>query len=273
MRIEVQPEDMVELDNLLKKGYGAKTVTVVTLPNTAKAVCYVLQTSFWPEAIPSVMIVNNDDMKQIRAESIITNFIREPLKDKKFLDFGCVDDFCINEAKKKGAEAFGYFLQMSLATVEQNAPYDIVMAYDVFDHIIDDDVRNNYFNLIRKCLKPNGRIYIRFHPFTARHSCHNYYKFNKAYAQFFLSEAQLMLHGAMPTYRTVAPMKLYKDWLAEAGLKMIDEYIVRRDLEEFFKFLQEPLLRVMSSNKFVKNYDTLNSALSIQFVDVIVQAS
>lgn len=273
------PPSVGTLISLLSANRG-ETLTV-TADLSPALVQQVMLTSFWPEAVSPSMIVKDEPTKRIRASGIITSFIREPIKGKKLLDAGCTDGYCVSEAKQKGSLAFGYSLTgatgenitTELAKVEADGPYDIIMCYDVLDHIVDDTTRNNFLATIKKCLKPGGKVYMRCHPFTSRHGCHNYYKFNKAYAQLFLTQEQLAQYDPLPIVKIVKPLVTYKQWFAESGFRIVDEQLRRVNMEDFFNTLTEPLMNVLADNPFVKDTQTLNSVLSIQFADFVLQTS
>lgn len=242
----------------------------------------VLVTNLWPAAVPPSMVVRDEPTKRIRANSIMTSFIREPVKGKSFLDLGCGDGYVVAEAKKRGATfALGYDVipvdnddvTTEVAKIEANAPYDIIMAYDLLDHVVDETARTDLLTMFRKYLKPGGKIYVRCHPFTSRHGCHNYYKFNKAYAHLFLTSEELDQYEPLPTVRTLTPMITYKQWFVGAGLKIVEEHLSRQNLDDFFAALSEPLLKKLASNPYVRDYKTLNDVLSIQFADFVLHAS
>jgi 2-polyprenyl-3-methyl-5-hydroxy-6-metoxy-1,4-benzoquinol methylase len=274
------PAQVVEALALLNNNAGSVLSITAELPEaTIEAV---MKTSLWPQAVPPTMIVTTDTAKKVRAKSIMAQFVREQVQGKKFLDYGCGEGYCVSEAKNRGATlAMGYDIVLpnppvqdvvsDLSVIETAGPYDVILLYDVLDHIIDDDNRNQALVNIRKFLKPGGKIFVRCHPFTSRHSVHCYYNFNKAYPQLFLPMEQLLGYGAIPTVQTLTPMLTYKQWFAKNGLKIVTEELYRQDMDEFFSTLTATLLKRLASNAFVKNLATLNQVLNIQFADFALQ--
>lgn len=257
-------------------------VVSMTTELSPKLAGQVIKTELWPEAVPASMIVRDEPMKKIRANAIVTSFIKEPIKGKKVLDLGCGDGHCVTEIARVGGVALGYdpvavpdnpLVTTDLDKVNAEGPYDVIMLYDVLDHVVDDAERAKLLALARQHLKPGGKIYVRCHPYTSRHGLHNYYKFNKAYAQLFLTPEELAPHEPIPTVRTLTPLLTYKKWFAETGLVIGKEELKRHNLDDFFSTLTEPLMKLMAANAFVRDYDTLNAVLSVQFADFVLQPS
>ena len=62
------------------------------------------------------------------------------------------------------------------------APYDIILAFDVFNHLETDidDCFKRLYNIIAK----DGFFYLRTHPYSSRHATHFYKEENKAYMHY-----------------------------------------------------------------------------------------
>lgn len=264
-----------QLQELHQKYGGLHLALTVQLPDTLDAIRDVLKTKLWPEAVPASMIVRDDQGKKIRAMSVISSFIREPIVGKKFLDFGCEEGHCVVEATKQGAQALGYDIARQvdwpsnctdkLADVDAAGPYNVILAYDVLDHITDPMVRFDMLKRMRKWLAPGGTIYVRCHPYTARHGTHLYYRLNKAYAHLFLPADEQ--DGGLPTDPIVAPIANYTKWFEDSGLIIAKQTFTRQDMEPFFSGFRTILFKRLEGNVYVKDLKTLNAVLGIQFAD------
>lgn len=235
-----------------------------------------LHTDLWPKAIPDHMIVQDEAAKKVRATAILTNFVTEPVAGKKFLDFGCDEAHCVDAARERGAEAIGYDVrpavgvETDIEAVHRAAPFDIIMAYDVLDHIPYDQDRIEAIANIKKWLKPGGKAYVRCHPFTSRHGRHNYHKLNKAYAHLLIRHTDMEKYDPLPTVPILAPLWTYKQWFDNAGLGILSQQLTRVPMEPFFLALLPQLLERMSPNDFVKDFKTLDAILSIQFINYVL---
>lgn len=270
---------LAQLQELHRKHGGHHLAVTLQLPDTTEAVLDLMQTRLWPDAVPSSMIVRDDQGKKIRAMSVVSSFVGQPLNGKRFLDFGCEEGHCVVEAAKHGATAMGYDVVRSpawgdnctdsLEAVDAAAPFDVILAYDVLDHIADNKTRFQMLKRLRQWLAPGGKIYVRCHPFTSRHGTHLYYTLNKAYAHLVLPKGH---DGGVPTAEILAPVATYTKWFQDSGLNVAKQVFTRQDPEPFFNGLQSLLIRrVAQGNPYVRDAQTLNSVLGIQFIDFELQ--
>jgi 2-polyprenyl-3-methyl-5-hydroxy-6-metoxy-1,4-benzoquinol methylase len=216
-----------------------------------------LETEAWPLAVDPDLICHDesDDDKELRAEGIIEFLIDEDLEGKRFLDFGCGEGHVVRKAlEKKPLVSRGYDLNKSesWATLEfpsgenhgvseswqdivANGPYDVVLLYDVLDHLEGDQVAE--LKRIRSVMAPGGRIYVRCHPFCSRHATHLYKKINKAFVHLIFSDVELARLGygsGVKTHKIIHPHLVYKQWFNDSGLDLINENAIQENLEEFF---------------------------------------
>jgi 2-polyprenyl-3-methyl-5-hydroxy-6-metoxy-1,4-benzoquinol methylase len=209
----------------------------------------------WPRAINPDLICQKDSEpdKEYRAESIVEFVITDYLKDMRFLDFGCGEGHVVAAAAAAGAsKAVGFdlrsqgwdrfdqnenFFLTTEYTYWDNGPYDVILLFDVLDHIENADpveILTNMSNL----LAPEGKIYLHCHPWCSRHGTHLYENgFNRAFAHLVMDEVELVRLGGynnMNTLPITQPVNTYRKWINDAGLKMVSEQINEEKVEDFF---------------------------------------
>lgn len=201
----------------------------------------------WPVAVdPLLIATDTDEDKRMRAELIVELIIVDQLNGKKVLDFGCGNGFVAEAASKTASVAVGYDIETNpewskhktiLTTdrqeVEKHAPYDIILLYDTLDHVMD----NTQVEIL-KYLKSicSGKIITRFHPWCSKNGTHLYKSFNKAFAQFFLTDDAIKKYGYshLPTVKVLYPKYQYNKWIREAGLKVIAQDVHDEPMDERF---------------------------------------
>lgn len=211
--------------------------------------------SVWPKAVPNELMCdeNNEKDKIDRAFGIISVFLTELVEDKKILDFGTGQGHLPYAAyKNNAATAVGYDMQTDFSfnttenliytnmwhEVAKNGPYDIITLFDVMDHLEYETPVNVFLNL-KTVLKPDGKIYVRYHPFISKHGSHLYKKLNKAFMHLVFTDHELQL--IMPDYvpmvnmSVIHPTKTYKDYADNSGLHIVSEKITSSTIDEFFK--------------------------------------
>ena len=263
------------------------------LPNSKNSATYYLaledlKNPLWPEAVDPSMIcdVNSEDDKFERANSVLDLYIEENIKNKRFLDFGCGEGHIVMAAEdNKAAFSLGYDIKdtfspslkaksPSLFTtkwddVVKNAPYDIILLYDVFDHI-EEETEVEVFKKIKDVLSNNGKIYSRMHPWTSRHGGHLYHEINKAFVHIALTDNELEDYLGkridVKVNKHFYPMKKYRDTINITELKIITENPVTQELDQIIK---DSLI----IDKIRKDYGFLekpNFQMTLNFVDYIL---
>ena len=212
-----------------------------------------IMSSQFPLAIDPLLISENTfEEKLMRAETILDIWLPD-LINKRFLDFGCAEGQVPFLASKTAQIAVGYDIDNSgwdkispkdnlilLNDIEQlteYAPFDIILVFDVLDHLINDDPIN-VLKKLKSLLRPStGRIYIRLHPWTSRHATHLYRTLNKAFCHMLLTEEQLKTlgHIGLPTLKITKPIITYDNWFNDSGLKIFNREIIKEPIEEYFK--------------------------------------
>lgn len=249
-----------------------------------------LHSNKWPEAVNPNLICNpqSETDKQDRGRGIIELMIEEDLKELKFLDFGCGEGHAAGLAVEyKPALSVGYDIKAhpawnnftpsdnlqfttDFAQVTQQGPYNIVLMFDVLDHALSEDGAS-ILQKAKSVLAPNGKIYLRCHPFTSRHATHLYHTLNKAYVHLVFTDEELQAIVPNAPYkedsnRIVTPLKTYGEIIEQAGLKIINKREVTEQVEPFFKTPQvaERIMRNINFQQFPE------FQMSMQFIDYVL---
>lgn len=231
------------------------------------------KSDLWPAAVPKNLISNNET-KNARAMGILQT-MEVPLAGKKFLDFGCGEGYTIEIAKEVfGADAYGYDnkdygwnnekITNNLDTVSNNGPYDVILLFDVLDHVENPDI---VLKICKTILKENGQVCVRVHPWFSRSGTHIYNQLNKAYLQLVFDENELSTLGILQEkVNKIKNIEVYKEWFREAGFVVISEKPIKQNIELFFTHNPAILRRIKSNfdNEFPRNM------LEIQFIDLIL---
>ena len=218
----------------------------------------------WPRAVPRELICDESSEKDKteRADGILDLLIDEPLKGKAFLDFGCGEGHVTKQAAlRKVASSVGYdvttsppftweeedggLLTTNWDAVKSKGPYDVILVYDVLDHLGSLDGMNAALTQLKDVKTPEGKIYVRCHPFCSRHGGHLYKKINKAFVHLVFTPAELKeLECPLEDEfcRLMHPALTFREAFAEAGLRKTNEEIISEMAEQFFV-----------KNKMVKN--------------------
>lgn len=263
---------------------GAQQATIdTTLPieNIRKAI----ESPYWPEAVSPAMIIDQDDenAKLNRAHAIVNSFITtNTISGKRFLDFKCGEGHVSRLAGTYASKVVGYdptitaddpILTADWDVVAQNGPYDVILSYDVFDHLESEAAKQEAIKKIHGILAPGGQLIVRVHPFSSRHACHSYASLNKAFAHFVYTHEEMSAFGCqpLPVLKSIRPIKEYRDIWEAHSFKVISENVINRPLEEFFtspemlKFFIDKCWYV--DPEVAASPKWLISILSIQFID------
>jgi 2-polyprenyl-3-methyl-5-hydroxy-6-metoxy-1,4-benzoquinol methylase len=230
----------------------------------------------WPEAIPQNLIVEDkaEPEKQFRALQAcgIMNNLGVKFEEAKVLDFGCGEGHITREIGNHAAKVVGYDItpnekwvvkETDVCTyteyfeqVQAQAPYDIIIAYDVLDHA----VRLEPVELLKRCramLSDDGKVFVRFHPWTSRTGGHLYDQKNKAYAHLAITAAEysnMMLTlptelGSRYNIKVNRPRATYEGWIKDAGLQILETKAKSTKVEDYFDSLMDRIIGVTWAGK------------------------
>lgn len=249
-----------------------------------------LNTDKWPEAVNKNLICNpeSETDKMERGRGIIELMIEEDIQGLKILDYGCGEGQCINISTEYETElSVGYDIKRydswqnynksnlvmtnKFEEVANLGPYDIVILFDVLDHVHEADAVD-ILNDIQKMLKPNGKVYVRCHPFTSRHATHTYHDINKAYLHLVFTPEELK--EIIPeskyiekNFGVTTPLKTYDTWFAQSNLKVVNRREITEKVEPFFKvpIIAERIMKSVKFNQFPE------FQMSLQFIDYVLK--
>jgi len=279
--LEEKPEPVVQAQAVSEEPVG----DLETFEQLKKA----LNSEAWPEAVNPNLIcdMNSEKDKVERARGIIELMIEEDLNGLKFLDYGCGEGYCVSMATGyKTKASLGYDLKASpewkqgnsftLTTdfnvIKANAPYDIILLFDVLDHL-KDETPVSVLRKLKDLLADKGKIYMRVHPYISRHGTHLYHSLNKAYAHLVFTESELKeLLVTEPEHQeesigVLYPIRSYGEFVDQSGLKVVNRRDLTERVEPFFK-IPRIAQRIMQNTQFG---DFPEFQMSLQFIDYILE--
>lgn len=231
---------------------------------------------FMPKAVDDTLIVKTDADIGIRAKNIINYMIKEDISGKRFLDYGCGRGFCVGAASERSALAIGYDIALkpyeSMITsnrdyIIRKGPYDLILLYDVVDHIAPNDLNDN-LTFIKSLLNRQGRIYARVHPLTSRHGAHSYLTHNKAFIHLFYKpdDVAKMNMTYDNTLGVTNPKTYYDELFSANGFNIVTKDYVTSPVEGVIKHL----VPFFAKEEQVSHY--LDS-MSVDFIDYVLNHS
>lgn len=227
----------------------------------------------WPHAVdPNLLVSSEEEDRFDRAEAILDWVLGSNLQDKKFLDFGCGEGHVAYRASLRSKLSVGYdlnesgwekfkatdrfFLTSDFQEIHRHGPYDVILLFDVLDHIVTEDPKDVLKDL-HGILKDNGKVHVRCHPWCSRSGAHAYNSLNKAYLHFFFTPEELEKMGVKsdPIRKIIHPITTYDDWFLKSGFKKLDSEsnVMRQSVEPFFE--QEPILAKLIKDHWKDSYE------------------
>lgn len=250
-----------------------------------------IESKFWPEAIPSALIASDDAKIRFRSKTIVRSYVGN-VTGKKILDFGCGNGYCTREAISAGAAiSVGYDIKrnstwdevqpsnLSPAVVDpilttdfdevlKYAPYDIILMYDVVDHIRPDEINDAISKVISAC-DYKTFVKVRCHPWTSIHGGHTYEKLNRAYGHLLLSDENLEIYQSEYVNKITRPMATYKKYFEEFTVlnTVSHKSLINNELNGILK---DKTIIDMIEKKLGGDKEWQSMVLPIEFVDYLL---
>lgn len=228
-----------------------------------------LNSKDWPDAVAPDLIcdIDSEEDKMERAEGVLSIVLDESLNGSKFLDFGCGEGHMAIQAKKEGAiVSVGYdikeqswdkqstnelsaILTTDFDKVKENGTYDVILVYDVLDHVEDQEL---VLEQIKQVSSTDTEIFVRTHPWAGRHASHLYKEINKAFIHLVFTEEELdemvleKQESKKPSNPALLPLWTYEQ-LFKNKFTIISHDIDRDEIEPFFKNNQLVKSRIMNN--------------------------
>lgn len=288
----VVPKQSVE-PVLAQQSVEAEIVNNSQNSNDFESLKSILLSDKWPHAVNPILICdpNSESDKRERGIGIIELIIEDPIKGKKFLDFGCGEGHCAASAvsitdcsfsvgydikEQKWPSIANTVFTTSYDVVKENGPYDAILLFDVLDHATGESPKE----ILQKALEvlaPEGKIYMRCHPWISRHGTHLYHKLNKAYAHLVFTEEELNSltdYIPEPNICVTHPIITYTDIIKDVGLKILSDRKVNEKVDPFFKvpkIADRIFKNTISKCKKGKEFkDFPEFQMGIQFIDYVL---
>lgn len=271
----------ITLDTKVESFYQFFTNPTVTVSGDVNVsnIEQLIMTDFWPEAVAPSMIVNGDREIKERAKSIIKYYVGD-LSSKSFLDFGCGDGSCVQVAKSTAKSAIGYDIIRCQTwddsctddqkRVRSFAPYDTILAYDVFDHLLESQT-DEAFDFLKSLCTDQTVIKMRCHPFTAIHGGHMYKKLNKAYAHLFLDEKTRCVYAEGFTRIIHRPILTYRETIQKHGFTIKKEEMIKSAMSPAVSnIIKSPSVIQYITQMFGTDESWIDYVLPIDFIDYVI---
>lgn len=248
------------------------------------------KSDMWPQAVSPHLIVSNetDDpiKKRFRAVQMI-GLMGVATAGLRVLDCGCGEGYTTSEiAGNNASNVIGYditrfgvwdnFQKPNLMyttdrkTVESQKPFDFIVLYDVIDHL-EGENPDEFLSWVASLLSPGGKVFLRCHPWTARHGGHLYEKMNKAYIHLALTTDELVRAGlkTISNLKITRPLATYDNLIAKAGFAVVNRKGHTEPVEDFFSGeILDRIIKVTWNGAI--DHQTALKIMSNQFVDYVL---
>jgi 2-polyprenyl-3-methyl-5-hydroxy-6-metoxy-1,4-benzoquinol methylase len=241
----------------------------------------------WPVAAPAHLIVpsNADTKRKLMRGMQLAAQIKVPYDDKSILEIGCGDGATASALAKRSKRVVGYDvvanadwpqaqtqniqLTDSRDLVVAGGPYDFIVMLDVIDHCSDDPV--DLLKWAADLLADNGQMFVKVHPWTARHGGHFYEQLNKAYVHLALTPEEAIAAGvtATQTQRFTRPQAAYQSLFENAGLHVKQKQVHTEPVDAY---ISGQLLDRMIQLTWGGSIDqpTALKIMGIQYIDYVL---
>lgn len=214
-------------------------------------------------------------------------------KNKNTLFYGCNDPHLINQVAKDAKTTTSYnrqFLKLDpqidqskhIKEIILNSPYDTIIMWDVLDHYFDDYYTDYYaimppeltcvaaqaklIKVALDLLKPQGKIFIRCHPWFSRNGGH----LNQAYKHLLIEEEDYIKElpdSNLVVHQIYNPVNHYVQVLRTLNVAM-DIFVRQTEIDVN---IREALVGVVK-RRWLANVpdDDIEKLLKIDYIDVII---
>jgi SAM-dependent methyltransferase len=237
------------------------------------------------------MIVSQESeaTKQFRALQIVS-LIKLPMQGKIVLDCGCGEGYNASEMANNATKVVGYdpkqdpnwagrskenlVLTSDKQAVADHAPFDLIVLYDVIDHVVGQDPEE-LMKWLAGLLSSSGQVFVRAHPWTSRTGGHVYETANKAFVHLTMTPDELAKAGLAvkePNLKVIRPMAAYEHWFKAAGLEVEEKRVKTTDVEDFFSGpIMERIAKINWDGKIEP--DVARKILANHFIDYALRKS
>ena len=267
----------------IQPNYTAKSLSVDQLgplPNIADPL--------WPLAVPDESIVGSSDIKTKVRATLAEGTIGPCPVGLTVLDYGSHDGSIARQLGKSAKKCYAYdidkncqiyntpdskyeainhFDNFSKANVGQ---IDLIVLFDVLDHLVGIGAIE-LLSQLKSLLSPNGRIFLRCHPWTARTGGHLYTQRNKAFLHLALTPEELLAQGltCSPNIKVNKPLATYEHMISMAELHIERKRVHTLPVEPYFS---GPLLSRIIKSTWAGNIseDKALKIMSINYIDWVL---
>jgi len=236
----------------------------------------------WPEAIDKHLEATATQEDQInRANAVLDTMISRSTDGINFLDFGCGDGWMAKQMLlRKVCTSTGFDLITSDCWNQNDgvhfcsafrelkkSHYDMIMLYDVLDHCEDPLL---IMKQVRSLLAEDGVVYIRCHPWTAKHASHLYKDgLNKAYIHLFLTWDEIIDEGHTPLFTRMEknPLEAYQWWFKSSEFNVVSSYYHKSEVHPFFQQKAFQELLACEQQLDDKTFPQFMESMELEFAD------
>jgi 2-polyprenyl-3-methyl-5-hydroxy-6-metoxy-1,4-benzoquinol methylase len=198
----------------------------------------------WPQAVHPFLIcdTNSEEDKKERAAGIVDLLTENvgDLSELKILDYGCGEGHVATHLNAIGYDAQKHWLDSGKLTtdfseIKKNSPFDLILLYDVLDHV-EKEAPIEVLAKIKLLCHKDTKVFLRCHPWSSRHGGHLYQHINKAFIHLIFTNEELKRLGYKPDYsRKVISPSTYENWFSSMGFEVEKKDVIENRYEMFLK--------------------------------------
>ena len=254
----------------------------------------------WPKAKPEHQLPKNMGKWELMFDALNrASHISVDTTNKKVLLIGCDDPYLPDHYAAEANIVISYNRKTQWANFTKNkdnliftdniqdtyfkAPYDLVIYWDILDHYFEDYVtqkyelsdmldinQRNFLEIGKQLLRPEGKMFIRCHPWYSRHGGH--LDNNIAYNHLLIEDEEyyhLQENQDLITHRICDPVGYYKRLINSINPSNIESSIVKNRPES--EIINALITNIKPSWPVNISDDDLLSTLSIEYIDFLLK--